>query len=48
MTYIVIGDEPHTGRMREQQRFDTWAEAHAFSRICLRWCTTVTIEEHTA
>lgn len=48
MTYIVMGDEPHTGRMREQARFDTWLEAYTYKRICQHWCVTVTIEEHTA
>lgn len=48
MTYVVLGNEPHTDRMREQARFGTWLEAYAFKRICHQWCTTVTIEEQTA
>ena len=48
MTYVVMGSDLHTGCMRENARFDTWLEAYAYKRICLRWCTTVEIEEHTA
>lgn len=47
-TYVVMAEELHTGRMREQGRFTKWADAHAFKRICQQWSTTVTIEEQTA